>query len=174
MAKTEELAVSSGELALIDTAIVISPDISTEDLGLIRDVLTGQAEYEVPEADASAISADILNRLLFAGSEEELLADMPTWSSKENVGRDFRVLPAGRLWPSSYTNAKTGRKGAFLSIQAVDVETGEVGVLNTSSPYIVGKFAWYAKNGGLPGVFRIVARGESSGGFPILDVDKVD
>ncbi len=122
----------------------------------------------------SAVTAEILNRLLFAKDEEELNAEVVTWSSKDCVGRSFRVFPAGRLWPSNFLSKETGRKGAFLSMQAMDADSGEVGVLNTSSPYIAAKVIWYARNGQLPAVFQIVVRGTSSGGFDILDVEKQD
>lgn len=161
------------ELELLEQSVVIGPAMTETQLGQVRDVLSGAVAYELPEADSSQISEDILNRLLFAEDEQALTAEVPTWSSKDHVGRVFRILPAGRLWPSKIVNKTTGRKGAFASIQAIDPQTGEMGVLNTSSPYIVGKLAWYAAHGMLPADFEITVRGTSSNGYDILDVEKL-
>ena len=175
MAKAEETA--STELALVDQAIVLSKEMTREKLEQIRDVLSGAVEYEVEQADSGAITADILNRMLFAESEDELNGKVKTWSSKESVGASFRFFPDGRLWPSSIVNKDTGRRGAFLSVQAMELDAGghaagELGVFNTSSPYIVGKLTWYASKGSLPANFQVVERGKSSGGFSILDIER--
>lgn len=161
------------ELALVDQSIVLSPDLTDEQLGQIRDILTGAAEYELPEVDTSAIAAEQLNKILFAESEEEMLAEVTTWSSKDSIGLTFRIWPKGRLWPSKLVQ-QNGRKGAFLSVQALEKKSGEMGIFNSSSPRIVGKLTWYAKHGVLPAFFTVVTRGESSNGFPILDIDKVE
>jgi len=164
---------ASQELAVVEQSIVLSPNLTDADLASIRDVLTGAAEYEIPDADSSAIAEEQLNRLLFAESEDDLLAETPTWSSKDSVGREFRIFPTGRLWPSKYVS-HSGRKGAFLSVQALDPETGEMGVFNSSSPRIVGKLVWYAKHGQLPANFAVTKIGETSGGFDLLDIDRLD
>lgn len=157
-------------LAVIEGSIVLGPDLTKKDLEAIRDILTGAADYEVPDADADVIAYDQLNRLLFAESEEQLLEEVPTWSSKDSVGQEFRIVENGRLWPSSYVN-ENGKKGAFLSVQAMSGD-GEMGVFNTSSPRIAGKLVWYAQHGMLPAVFRVVQIGQSSKGRPILDIEK--
>ncbi|MGH2998878.1 MAG: hypothetical protein ACRDNM_06215 [Gaiellaceae bacterium] len=163
----------SQELAVVEHSIVLSPQLTDDDLANIRDVLTGASEYEIPDADTSAIAEEQLNKLLFAESEEELLAEVPTWSSKDVVGKAFRIFPAGRLWPSKYVS-RSGRKGAFLSVQATEAESGEMGVFNSSSPRIVGKLVWYAKHSQLPANFQVVKIGETSNGFDLLDIDRID
>lgn len=160
---------SSQELAVISESVALEPEMTRDQLARIRDIFSGAVEYEVEEVDAQAIAGETLNRLLFADSEEQLLKELPTWSSKDHVGETFVIHPRGRVYRSSFVN-ENGNKGAFLSMQAVDAN-GELGILNTSSPYIVGKVGWYATQGRLPAPMKITQRGESSKGRPILDIE---
>lgn len=169
MANSQELeVVEAGEIELVDEPLGLDAAVAK-----IAAVFTGAADYEPAGVDAQAVTLAIFERMAAAGTEDDLWREPTTWSSKESVGMVFAFGPGGQIWPSSITNAETKRKGAFLSVEAVDVESGEQGIFNTSSPRIAARLAWYARNGAMPVTLRVVERAKSSQGYPILDLERV-
>ena len=169
MAKSQELEViPAGEIELVDEPLGLDAAMDR-----IAAVFTGVADYEPVNVDSAEVTAQIFAQMAAAETEDELWKEPTTWSSKDVVGQVFAFGPRGQIWPSKYADAKTQRKGAFLSVEAVDVETGEQGIFNTSSPRIAARLAWYARQPkGMPIRLRVVKRGESSQGYPILDLEK--
>ena len=145
----------------------------TADTKAIAQVFAGVADYEPASVDSAQVTAAIFEQLANAGSEAELWKEPTTWSSKDAIGTVFAFGPRGQIWPSKFAG-ENGQKGAFLSVEAVDVETGEAGIFNTSSPRIAARLAWYARQPkGMPITLRVVKRAESSQGYPILDLERV-
>lgn len=159
----------AGQVEIVDEPVGLDSAVAK-----IAAVFSGAADYEPAGVDAQQVTLAIFEQLAAAGSEEELWAEPTTWSSKDSIGRVFAFGPSGQIWPSTYTDADTKRKGAFLSVEAVDVETGEKGIFNTSSPRIAARLAWYARQPkGMPITLRVVERAKSSQGYPILDLERV-
>ncbi len=140
--------------------------------GNLLDVLAGKAPLEVVGPSKKEITARIVKDMLMAETEEDLWREVPTWSSKSNVGFIFRVTDVRGVYESRFEDADTGEKGWFVCFDAVRLETGEIGVLTSSAARICGRVGWYYDHGMLPQDFEIVTRGQTAGGYDILDVDK--
>lgn len=135
-------------------------------------MFAGLTEMDVPEVDAAAVTQSIIEQMLSAETEEEMWAELPTVSTKDAVGRSFEIL-GGNIYASKFTG-QDGRKGAFLACRAVDLDTGEQVILNTSAARIAGRILWYVYRA--PGAtprLRIVKKGESTQGYAILDAERV-
>lgn len=139
--------------------------------GNLLDVLAGKASLETASASKKEITARIVSDMLSAQTEEDLWREIPTWSSKASVDTTFEITDVRGVYESRITN-DDGEKGWFVCFDAVNLETGEVGILTSSAARICGRVGWYYDHGMLPQRFEIVTRGESAGGFPILDVVK--
>ncbi len=122
---------------------------------------------------SNEVSARIMQDTLSAKSEEDLWKEVTTWSTKGPVGGGFEVTGFRGLYPGRYVN-EDGRRGWFACFEATQLFTGEIGILTTSSSRIVGKLGWYAEHDRFPVKVEVVVRGQSGGGFDILDVDKAD
>jgi len=140
--------------------------------GRLLDVLSGKAAIEQIRPTKAEVSARIVADMLLAESEEDLWRETPTWSSKGHVGQVFEITGVRGVYESRFEDSDTGEKGWFVCFDAVNLLTGEVGVLTSSSARICGRVGWYYDHGKLPQRFEIVTRGQSAGGFDILDVDK--
>lgn len=159
---------TASELATTAAVEVLSP---SDEIAKIADLFSGLQEYELPKADPNQVTRDVMLQILAAKDEDELWGELPTWSTKDNVGRVYKIL-GGSIYPSRFTR-DDGTKGAFLACRAVDVESGELGILNTSAARVAAKILWHARHEKLPIELRIVKRGESSNGYAIIDCERL-
>lgn len=161
MAKDEQEEGGSVELVTIE-----SPE-------QIARLLAGLQEFEQSEEEATArgqeAAYEIVMQMLAAETEEELWRELPRWSSKDCVGETFRITDA-RPWRSKYKGAN-GTQGAFLSCSAVNVATGELGIVNTSAMRIAGRILWYKLHDRLPVTLTFTKVGETAAGYTILDAE---
>lgn len=141
--------------------------------GLAR-VLSGMADAPAPSAEETAqMRFGMIAELLAAETEDELWKELPTWSSKDVLGRTFRLEDV-HAWASKFTDRDTGARGAFLSCRAIDVETGEVGIFNTSAARLAAKIGWYYLHGKLPVTLTVIKRTETADGYAVLDAERVE
>lgn len=144
-----------------------------ESVEQILAVFSGSESAPEPtEEERQRAQIAMLAEMLNAESEEELWRELPTWSSKDFVGDQFRI-DACRAYRSKFKTA-SGGTSAFLSCRAVRLATGELGVLNTSALRLVGRIAWYYTRGKLPVTIEIVKRGETADGYTIVDAELVE
>lgn len=141
--------------------------------GQLLDVLAGDLDIEFVAADAAEIGRRMAAEARSIASEEDLWAETPTWGTKSNVGFEFEIKGLRGVYPSKYTPDDGGDKGLFVAWEAVNLSTGELGVLNTSAMRINRKLGWYHDHAAFPVKVEVVKRGESANGFDILDIDKV-
>jgi len=176
---TDEEQVLDGEIETGEELVLVSSD-------KLAEVIAGMTEIDTSEALVQT-KYRIVAEMLAAETEEELWKELPTWSSKSNIGKTFEITDVRGVFKSRYPDPDTGLAGGFLACSAVavdgangspDPETGEigetsepgtVGILSTSALRLAGRVGWYHQHGKLPITLTIVKRGESSGGFPILD-----
>lgn len=145
------------------TEIVVIDNPETALAALIRGEM-------VEASDPQVIAEAIARRILFAETEADAFADVSTWSSKENVGREYEVHDCVVL-RSTFGDGQSG----FLAIQATDLETGEIGVLTSSATKIGAKLLWLRLHDAFPRKVRIIqAERASSNGFYPLDIETVD
>lgn len=149
----------------------------------LAEVISGMSEVDA-KADVVQTRYRIVAEMLAAETEEELFRELPTWSSKNNVGGSFEIGEIRGVFKSRYPDPETGAAGGFLACSAVTLDTargpegesseaGEVGIFTTSALRIAGKLGWYHQHGKLPVKLEVVKRGESADGFAILDVELV-
>ena len=147
--------------------------VAVTDVDTFASFLAGMVEAPEPTVeDRATLRFSIIREILHAENEEEMWRELPTWSSKDVVDRVYRVLDA-RAIRSSIENDE-GIHGSFLSCRAIDLETGELGILNTSALRLCGRIGWYYLHDDLPKVIRVVSLGTSSRGYPILDGRRVE
>ncbi len=186
---TDEAQVIDGEIVSGDEDET-SADLVLVSKDRLAEVISGMTEIDTTES-IIATRYRIVAEMLAAETEDELYAQLPTWSTKHNVGKVFQIDELRGVFKSRYPDAETGVAGGFLACSAVaidganaapDQETGEIGepseagtsgILSTSALRIAGKLGWYHMHGKMPVTVRIVKRGESADGFPILDVERV-
>lgn len=140
----------------------------------LAEVLSGMSEAEVtqtstPQETSYRIIAEILN----AETEEEMWRDLPVWGSKASVGKVFEVQGVRGVFRSKYER-DDGGTGGYLACNAVDVETGELGILTTSAIRVAARVGWYLEHDAFPVTLELYKRGETQAGFDILDARKVD
>lgn len=140
--------------------------------GQLLDVLAGELDIEFVAADAAEIGRRMAAEAKTIASEEDLWAETPTWGTKSNVGVVFEVKGLRGVYPSKYADGDTGEQGKFVAWEAVNLLTGELGILNTSAMRINRKLAWYHDHAAFPVKVEVVKRGESANGFDILDIDR--
>lgn len=140
--------------------------------GRLLDVLAGELDLEFVAADAAEIGRRMAAEAKTIESEDDLWAETPTWGTKSNVGFEYEIRGLRGVYPSKFTS-EAGEQGRFVAWEAVRLETGELGILNTSAMRINRKLAWYHDHDAFPVRVEIVKRGESANGFEILDIDKV-
>jgi len=161
-----------GEMAAAAAAETDGAEVVPVQQGNLLDVLSGKAPLEVVGPSKREVTARIIRDMLSAKTEEELWAETPTFSSKNLVGEVVEVTGVCGVYESRFDDSETGEKGWFVCFDAVRLMTGEVGILTSSAARICGRIGWYYDHGMLPQRFEIVERGETAGGFKILDVDK--
>lgn len=174
---TDEEQVLEGEIETGEELVLV-------DSSKLAEVIAGMTEVD-SKADLLQTRQRIVAEMLAAETEEELWSELPTWSSKNNVGRSFEITEIRGVFKSRYPDPETGIAGGFLACSAVALEGaitaegeltegGSTGILSTSALRIAGKLGWYHQHGKFPVTVEIVKRGESSNGYDILDVEKID
>lgn len=139
----------------------------------LAELLSGLVSAGEPtEEEMEAMRFSIILEMAAAETEEDLWREVKTWSSKDVVGTAFEIRDA-RAWRSKYPS-ESGKTGAFLSCPAVNLDTGEVGILNTSAMRLSGRIGWYKIHGQLPVQLRVVQVSESSRGRPIIDGRRIE
>lgn len=162
----------------------VGTDLELVDTGRFAEVIAGMTEVDAA-ADVSKTKYRIVAEMLAAETEEELWQELPTWSSKNNVGHSFEITEIRGVFKSRFPDPDTGMAGGFLACSAVALDdgatgpegqtatAGEVGIFTTSALRLAGRIGWYHQHGKLPVKLSVVKRGESSGGYPILDGEKI-
>ena len=146
--------------------------VATDDAETLAKILAGMQEAETPSKEAAQETRfQIIAGILSAETEDELWKELPTWSSKFVVGESFRIVDAHAF--RSKFEGEDGSKGGFLACRAINLATGEQGILNTSAMRLAARIAWYKLNGRLPVKLTVVQKGETDRGFPILDAELV-
>lgn len=176
---TDEEQVLEGEIETGEELVLV-------DSGKLAEVIAGMTEID-SKADVVQTRYRIVAEMLAAETEEELYRELPTWSSKNNVGRTFEIQDVRGVFKSRYPDPETGLAGGFLACSAVAVDgalavdgeefvesgAGEIGIFTTSALRVAGKIGWYHQHGQLPAKLSVVKRGESAEGYSILDVERV-
>lgn len=147
--------------------------VATETAEGLASILAGLSEAEGPsEQSIQDVKYSIVMEMLSAETEQDLWEELPRWSTKTSVGESFEIRDA-RAWRSKF-EGDDGTKGAFLSCPAINLGTGEMGILNTSAMRVAGRIGWYKLHGKLPFRATVVSRGETDRGFPILDLELIE
>lgn len=141
--------------------------------GSLLPILSGQAPIEMVRLDSAEVARRLAAEAMKAETEEDLTRQAVTFSSKGLVGEVVEIVGLRGVYPSRFEDAESGENGQFVSWGAVRLLTGEIGILNTSSGRINATLGWHYDHGTLPARFEIVVRTQSTGGFDVLDVDKV-
>lgn len=165
---------ASGELVLVKTSELAA-------------VIAGMAEVEPTTATAQETRYRMVTEMLAAETEEDLWTELPTWSSKDNIGKTFRIDDVRGVFRSRFDG--DGATG-FIACSAVDVlgdanakvgddekratAAGEAGVFSTSAVRLAARIGWYEQHNAFPVTLRVVKRSETPEGYPILDAVKVD
>lgn len=135
-------------------------------------VLAGLAETDAAETSTQDMKYQMVMEMLSAETEQDLWKELPRWSTKSSVGMSFEIRDA-RAWKSKIVQ-EDGQTGAFISCPAVNLETGEMGILNTSALRIAGRIGWYKLHGKLPVSVTVIEKGTTAKGYPILDLELVE
>ncbi len=151
----------------------IGSDLELVGTDKLAEVIAGMTEIDAA-ADITRTKYRIVAEMLAAETEEELWSELPTWSSKNSVGDAFEITDIRGVFKSRFPDPETGMAGGFLACSAIKLDTGEAGIFSTSALRLAGRIGWYHQHAKLPVKLRVVQRGESSGGFPILDGEKLD
>lgn len=157
---------------VIDAEEEVGAELELVGTDKLAEVIAGMTEVDSSEAIVQT-KYRIVAEMLAAETEEELWQELPTWSSKSSVGERFEITDVRGVFKSRYPDPDTGLAGGFLACSAVKLDTGEVGIFTTSALRLAGRIGWYHAHGKLPVKIEVVKRGESSGGFDILDAEKI-
>lgn len=165
--------------------VELGTDLELVGTDRLAEVIAGMTEID-SAADVTKTKYRVVAEMLAAETEEELWQELPTWSSKNNVGRSFEITEIRGVFKGRYPDPETGLAGGFLACSAIALdegavgaegqtaEKGEVGIFTTSALRLAGRIGWYHQHGKLPIKLTVVQRGQSSGGFAILDGEKID
>lgn len=146
--------------------------VVADDAETLAQILAGMAETEKPSAEqAQETRFEIIAGILSAETEDELWKELPTWSSKDIVGRSYEIVDA-HAFRSKFVGPD-GTVGGFLACRAIDLETGEQGILNTGAMRLAARIGWYKLKGLLPVSLKVVVRSTTADGFKILDGELV-
>jgi hypothetical protein len=139
----------------------------------LAEVLAGMRDAPEPSAEEQAQTRlGIILEMLAAETEDDLWRELPTWSSKDSVGATFKIVEV-HAYRSKFKDNQ-GHQGGFLACRAVNLSSGEVGILNTGAARLAARIGWYKLNGRLPVTVTVVERGETADGYTILDAELVD
>lgn len=95
--------------------------------------------------DPEQIQRAILERLMAASTVEEILREDETVATKALVGKPLEITDC-RVMKSSFE----GGLGVYLIADAIDLDTGELIVINTGATKIVGQLIALKKTNNLP------------------------
>ena len=166
-----------------------SEELALLSLDNLPGVIAGMTELD-SASSLMETKARIVAEMLAAETEEQLWTELPTWSSKHNVGKTFQITAVRGVFQGRFEDPDTGTKGGFIACSAVAVdganpspdENGEIGepspagtsgILSTSALRLAGRIGWYHMHDKLPVTLTIVKRGETAQGYPILDAELV-
>ena len=106
-------------------------------------------EHDIELASETNVQAAIIRKLAMSTTIEEALAETPTMSMSDAVGVSF-LINSVAVMRSAYGSGQ----GAYLSCDAVNLDTGEQLILNTSGK-VAGRLWAIGRLGGLPMKVRI-------------------
>ena len=106
-------------------------------------------EHDIELASETNVQAAIIRKLAMSTTIEEALAETPTMSMSDAVGLAF-LINSVAVMRSAYGSGQ----GAYLSCDAVNLDTGEQLILNTSGK-VAGRLWAIGRLGGLPMKVRI-------------------
>lgn len=95
--------------------------------------------------DPEQIQRAILERLMTAETLEQVLREDETVATKALVGKPLRITDC-RVMQSSFD----GGMGVYLIAEAIDMDTGELIVINTGATKIVGQLIRIKQQGWFP------------------------
>ncbi len=129
-------------------------------------LLTGELEVEV---DPAVVMRRIAEQIMDSPDLETAFRDLPLWPAKDNVGSQYELRKL-----NLHASAFEGGSPVFASVDAVDLTTGEVGVLNTGSVKHLAKLYVMARDHAFPVKVRITqALRPSASGFYPLDFELI-
>ncbi len=128
--ETQYLDPETGEpVDMVPTEAPVEIEVNAQevrDLAAFRKAIeTGELEVEI---DQAAIARRIAKEVMDSSDLEAALEGKPTWSAKESVGRAFELRGLHVNLSQFESNLPV-----YASVDAVDLSTGEVGLLNTGS-----------------------------------------
>lgn len=130
-------------------------------------LLTGELEVDI---DPAVVMARIAERIMDSPDLEAAFKDPPLWSAKDQTGTPYELR---RL--NLHASRFEGGVPVFASVDAVDLTTGEVGVLNTSAVKHLAKLYVMARDHRFPVKVRITQSiRPSAGGFYPLDFELIE
>lgn len=139
-----------------------------DDLAAFRKAIeTGELEVQVGPAE---VARRIASEIMDSPDLETAFKEGVTWPAQGMIGQVFDLLSL-HLNLSSYG----GGTPVYASVKAVDVSTGEVGILNTSAAKHLAKLYLMARDHRFPQRVRIVSspRPTAAGYWP-LDFELVE
>ncbi len=136
-----------------------------EELAAFKEaLLSGVLEVDV---DPAVVMRRIAEQIMESPDLEAAFRELPLWPAKDNVGQSYELRRLN-LHASSFE----GGAPVFASVDAVDLNTGEVGVLNTGSVKHLAKLYVMARDHSFPVRVRITqALRPSASGFYPLDFE---
>lgn len=157
------------QVADVETSGVELVHIDTESMNDFAAAISGLEEYEPVVSSAEETKYRIAAEIMAAESEDEMWKELPTWSTKNSIGKVFKIEDVRGVFRSKFPDPDTGKQGAFVALSAVDTETGEVGILTSSALRFCARVGWYKEHDKLPVVLEVTLKGETDKGFPIID-----
>lgn len=147
--------------------IEVSGDEARELAAFRRAIESGEIEAEV---DTTETARRIASELMDAPDLESALEGKPVWSARDSVGMQLE-LRGLRLNLSSYTEGSP----VYAVVDAVDLVTGEVGVLTTGATKHLAALYIMQRDHRWPVTVRITqALRPTSGGFYPLGFELVE
>lgn len=129
-------------------------------------LLTGEITLEV---DPAVIARQIVEQIIMAPSVEAAFKERPVWHAAAVTGQSFELRDV-RWFPSSFDNGPA----LFAAVDAVSLETGEVGIFTTSAFKQLAKLYVLARDGAFPRkVTNTTTLRATAGGFYPLDFEDV-
>jgi len=130
-------------------------------------LLTGVLEVDI---DPAVVMRRIAEQIVESPDLEAAFRELPLWAAKDSVGSSYELRRLN-LHASSFE----GGSAVFGSVDAVDLTTGEVGVLNTGSVKHLAKLYVMARDHAFPVRVRITQSiRPTAGGFYPLDFELLE
>jgi len=130
-------------------------------------LLTGELEVDI---DPAVVMRRIAEQIVESPDLAAAFKEPPLWSAKDQTGTPYELRRLN-LHASSFE----GGAPVFASVDAVDLTTGEVGVLNTSAVKHLAKLYVMARDHAFPVRVRITQSiRPTAGGFYPLDFELLE